>query len=572
MLWLAMLPSALHAALQLQETESNTELLFTENELQWLQNNKITLSVDNAYAPMNFINQRGEMDGLSIDYIKLLQQKIGYEIEFDAHPWPIALKNAMEHKSDGIINANPTQQREKQLLFTKPYINVPMVFLTHQQTPFYKSLDEVENGVILLKRKTVESETLPAKYPNLQFKEVDSYQEALQQLSLGKATGVFGHLAVLEYEMGQFFFSNIKKNFLSLDDVETHQSIGIRNTAPELVSILNKAIESLTVNEIKNLNNRWLDFQSKLTSTQQLGENTEKNIGLTAREKAFLDQHPVIKIGVDPYYPPFEFLDLAGNYQGIGNDYLQLIGDMLNVKFDIVPNLSWSEVLDGAKNKTVDVVPVLTNTPERSDYLAFTNDYIKIPQAVIGTEKSTDITSFEDLNGKSVAIPKGYTDMEIIPKKYPKINIVPVENIPAAIKAILTGEADYAYGNLAVINYYLKENHFNNISVKLMPEEMTYSHSIGVRDDWVIFRDILNKALQNMDGDAVQKIKNRWFGVINIAKQKKVNLTPEEKSWVANNTVKIGVENWRPIYFSNDGQAIEGMAGDILRLISERTG
>ncbi|RLA79241.1 MAG: hypothetical protein DRG78_13330 [Epsilonproteobacteria bacterium] len=52
----------------------------------------------------------------------------------------------------------------------------------------------------------------------------------------------------------------------------------------------------------------------------------------------------------------------------------------------------------------------------------------------------------------------------------------------------------------------------------------------------------------------------------------KVILNNEEKQWIETHNVKIGVEQWTPILFSNNGYDIDGICGDFTKLIIKRTG
>ena len=49
----------------------------------------------------------------------------------------------------------------------------------------------------------------------------------------------------------------------------------------------------------------------------------------------FMKEHPVIRLGVDPEFVPFEFIDIDGEYKGIAADYLSLIKERLGC------NLKW---------------------------------------------------------------------------------------------------------------------------------------------------------------------------------------------------------------------------------------
>jgi len=46
-------------------------------------------------------------------------------------------------------------------------------------------------------------------------------------------------------------------------------------------------------------------------------EKNENRIGLTEEELAFVEEHPVIRLGVDPKFVPFEFINEDGEYAGI---------------------------------------------------------------------------------------------------------------------------------------------------------------------------------------------------------------------------------------------------------------
>jgi ABC-type amino acid transport substrate-binding protein len=58
-------------------------------------------------------------------------------------------------------------------------------------------------------------------------------------------------------------------------------------------------------------------------------------VELTAEEKAWIREHPVIRVGVD-HYPPFEIVDDTGNYEGLGAEYLRRVGENTGLNFKIL--------------------------------------------------------------------------------------------------------------------------------------------------------------------------------------------------------------------------------------------
>jgi hypothetical protein len=88
-------------------------------------------------------------------------------------------------------------------------------------------------------------------------------------------------------------------------------------------------------------------------------------ITLTEDEIIFVNEHPVIRLGVDPAFVPFEFIDKDGRYKGITADLLSLVSDRTGLRFEITPGLSWPEAYDLALSGEVDALPAISRTDER---------------------------------------------------------------------------------------------------------------------------------------------------------------------------------------------------------------
>ena len=89
------------------------------------------------------------------------------------------------------------------------------------------------------------------------------------------------------------------------------------------------------------------------------------SISFTDDEQAFIEAHPVIHLGVDPQFVPFEFIDTDGLYKGIAADYLAVISDKTGLIFDVAEGLSWQEAYDKVLIGELDVLPAVSMTQER---------------------------------------------------------------------------------------------------------------------------------------------------------------------------------------------------------------
>ena len=58
---------------------------------------------------------------------------------------------------------------------------------------------------------------------------------------------------------------------------------------------------------------------------------TADALTLTDEERSWLAAHPDLRLGVDASWPPFEFRDPQGRYQGLAADYIALLEQRLGV-------------------------------------------------------------------------------------------------------------------------------------------------------------------------------------------------------------------------------------------------
>ena len=66
---------------------------------------------------------------------------------------------------------------------------------------------------------------------------------------------------------------------------------------------------------------------------------------LTEFEQSWLEGHKIIRVAPTPDYPPFEYWDEQGNFQGVVSSYLKHFENVLGIKFQMVRTKQWEENL-----------------------------------------------------------------------------------------------------------------------------------------------------------------------------------------------------------------------------------
>ena len=110
------------------QSPSQDEIL-TDEEKAWVADHPILRSTNEMeWAPLDFTRD-GKAMGFSVDYLNLVAQKVGLEIEYViGYTWSDLLHMLENREIDVAQSIIQTPDREKYLNFTEPYLDLPMVY------------------------------------------------------------------------------------------------------------------------------------------------------------------------------------------------------------------------------------------------------------------------------------------------------------------------------------------------------------------------------------------------------------------------------------------------------------
>ncbi|MCU9949526.1 bifunctional diguanylate cyclase/phosphodiesterase [Pseudomonas sp. PDM13] len=232
---------------------------------------------------------------------------------------------------------------------------------------------------------------------------------------------------------------------------------------------------------------------------------------LTQEEKDWLQAHPVLRMGIDASWPPFEFRDSQGRHQGLAADYVQLIHDRLGVKLEAVEPRNWSEVLEQARSGQLDLLPGIMSTPERQQYLSFTRPYLDFPIVILARDGGPQPHSLGELYGLKVAVVEDYAPHELLRNNNPDLNLLPLPSVAAGLQALATGQADAFVGDLASSVWSLRQLRLDGLYIS---GETPYRYQLAMatpRNEPILV-GILDKVFADISSAQIEAIQDRWVG------------------------------------------------------------
>ena len=155
----------------------------------------------------------------------------------------------------------------------------------------------------------------------------------------------------------------------------------------------------------------------------------------------------------DQAYPPFSYIDEAGEVVGFDIDISKEIAKRLGVEYK-VETPSWEIIVAGNWNGRWDIcVCSMTPTKERAEVLDFVNEYYSAPANIVVNADNNDIKSAADLNGKKVGAQAGTTYEKYVQKQL-------VIEVPGG-----TAKIDYPFAEATVVPYDSEDTAFQDLAL-----------------------------------------------------------------------------------------------------------
>lgn len=233
----------------------------TQKERDYLSKHPIIpLANDIDWAPFEFIDEQGNYLGLSADYFRLFEQRLGVQFKAETQrPWSEVLQLASEGKLTVFSGATRTPERQKYMRFTDPYLSFPMVLVAKNNVNYVDDFQQLNGLKVAVIRGYWAHEYFRHHFPDVDLLVVDSVKEGLMAVMSGKAIAYAENLAAANYAIRQYGFTDM--SFIGESNERFELAIGVHQSDPMLFSILQKALASISEEEKRAIYDRWIHIE-----------------------------------------------------------------------------------------------------------------------------------------------------------------------------------------------------------------------------------------------------------------------------------------------------------------------
>ena len=292
--------------------------------------------------------------------------------------------------------------------------------------------------------------------------------------------------------------------------------------------------------------------------------NLKENNILTAQEKLFLEKKPSINIAVFENWENFSYKDKNGKFIGYHIDLIKIINKNLKTNFEIQGFSSWSEAYTSAKNTKVDGIMGLYWSKEREKDFIYSPSYYNSPTYLIARQNDNSVNNINDIKDKTVVSIKDALILKLLKTYYPSTKVILVKTLKQRYEKVQNKEADVFF-----------VNNVNNQDLKKYKLKIFYTlylkageFSLGTSINNKVLAGIFKKGVDSLSQEQKDSLRNKWLENTNNSIFSKEELIYIKKT----PPLKVGVEQWPPFIFSEDGNKVQGIVADLLKKIGNISG
>ncbi|WGO91733.1 transporter substrate-binding domain-containing protein [Pseudomonas viciae] len=233
-------------------------LHFSVKEQRWLDTHpRIKVAINENFLPLTFIDEQGHLRGISADVLARISLRTGLKFDVQRGDSIDELIGQIESgEADVLATAIPSTELEDELRFTRPYLTNPFVLVVPARAKVPLTLDQMAGKRLALVRGNVLREFLLEQFPRVQLLVAQNTADAMAMVAAGTADGAINPLISARYLISRQYRDTLQVTS-TVGTLPARVALATNRGALELYSILDKALLSISPEEMDELTNRW---------------------------------------------------------------------------------------------------------------------------------------------------------------------------------------------------------------------------------------------------------------------------------------------------------------------------
>jgi diguanylate cyclase (GGDEF)-like protein/PAS domain S-box-containing protein len=261
--WVWFVPGLSVATAQTMQVQASPVQL-EPSEREFLQKlGPVRMAVDPDWEPYELVTPEGRYLGIAAELVEQMAGNLGIDIQLvQTKDWAQSLAASKSGEAHILAFLNQTPARDEWLLFTQPYFTDPTVFITRVDHDYIFDPGRLVGETMVLPEGTSMEERIRTAYPNLDIVIVGTETEAFRYVTERKADLTLRSLTMAAYTIRKEGLFNLKIAG-QLPDYANQFRIGVGKEWPQLRTILDKAVATISPQDVQQAINKHVSIEAR---------------------------------------------------------------------------------------------------------------------------------------------------------------------------------------------------------------------------------------------------------------------------------------------------------------------
>ncbi|WP_243055855.1 ATP-binding protein [Pseudomonas sp. BP01] len=237
---------------------TDRKLQLTDAEEQWLQDHPVMrVTIDDTAAPLSYFDGSGHFRGITADLLEFISLRTG--LRFDVQR-ASGIADMIARLKDGradVIAALATGGVTEGLQVSRPYLESAFVLVGRKDDTALSTLEQLQGHRVAITRYSAMDAMLSRHYPNIGWVETESAFYAMALLNSGAVDAVITTLIDANHALASNPGLVIRT---TVGSEPANFAMATSTPSQAMLSILDKALLSISPEELGVINNRWRGF------------------------------------------------------------------------------------------------------------------------------------------------------------------------------------------------------------------------------------------------------------------------------------------------------------------------
>ena len=493
--------------------------LFPLFSLGYANADTIKIVSDTAYAPFEFKDTDQTYKGIDVDIINKVAEIKGWNIQM-SYPGFDAAVNAVQAGQADAIMAGMTKTKERENVFTMSdtYYDTKVVIATTKSNKITK-YEELSGKTVGVKNGTAAQrflESIKDKY-GFTIKTFDTGDLMNNSLSTGAVNAIMDDKPVIEYAINQGQDLSINMDGEAVGSF----AFGVKKGSKYeyLVTEFNEALAQMKKDgSLDKIINKWTSSSKTSSQVTSLTSTTSAGQKATPVKSKYV-------IASDSSFAPFVFQNSSNQYTGIDMDLIKAIAEDQGFEIEIT-NPGFDAAINAVQSGQADgMIAGMSVTDARKETFDFSDSYYTA-NTILGVKESSTISSYEDLNGKTVGVKNGTASQTFLTENQSKYGykIKTFADGSSMYDSLNTGSIDAVMDDEPVLKYSISQGQKLKTPIEGTPiGETAFAVKKGSNPELI---EMFNNGLANLKSSGeFQKILDKYLATDSTSESSTVDET-----------------------------------------------